>query len=167
MKNKQELKAQKGNITIRKTEHKQNFVILSTYHLQDNRLKPIEQHILTRLLILPNNWRITKTNTSNYFKVARNTFKKVLNNLVNYGYIEITKLNKNNEIYTIKEISNYQLEFDIYNLKQYTTGQLNFFLNNEKTEAKYKKVIKFYLEQNEQIEKYIKELEDEKDKELF
>lgn len=167
MKPKQNLKAQKGNITIRKTEHKQNFVILSTYHLQDKRLKPLEQHILTRLLILPDNWRITKRNTSKYFNIDRNTFRKILKNLINYGYIEITKLNSNNEIYTIKEISNYQLEFDIYNLKQYTTGQLNFFLNNEKTDAKYKKVIKFYLEQNEQIERYIKELEEEKDKELF
>ena len=167
MENKKAPKTQTGNITINKTEHKENFVILSTYHLQDKRLKPIEQHILTRLLILPNNWRITKKNTSKHFGLSIPTFTKIINSLVKYGYIEITKLNRNTEIYTIKEISDYQINFDIYNLKRYTTGQLNYFLNNDATPSKYKKVIKFYIDKDKELEKLLTELEQEQDNELF
>lgn len=160
-------KTQTGNITINKTEHKENFVILSTYHLQDKRLKPIEQHILTRLLILPNNWRITKLNTSKFFGISRPTFTKIINSLVKYGYLEIKKINQNSEIYTIKEISDYQLKFDIYNLKNYTNGQLNYFLKNDATPNKYKKVIQFYIDKNKELEKLLNELEEEQDNELF
>lgn len=151
--NKKSIKTQTGNIQINKIEHKENYAILSTYHLKDNRLTLAESGLLTKLLILPNNWKITKLNTSKYFNLSRNGFKKYINNLVKYGYIEITKQNNNNEIYKINEIGNNLTTFNVLYLKSYSINELNYFLNSKTTEPRYKNAIKKYLKTLNDFEK--------------
>jgi DNA-binding Lrp family transcriptional regulator len=164
---KENIKTQKGNIEIRKTEHKENFVILATYHLQDNRLTLAEKGFLTMLLALPNNWKISKSATSKFFNMSRNTFKTYIKALENYGYIEIEKINNNNESYLIKEISDYQINFNIYNIKSYTQKQLEFFLNNHLLNQKEINIVKKYINKIKEFEEDFKKLLEEYDNEQF
>jgi len=160
-------KTETGNIEFNSELRKGNYTVLSTFHLKDNRLNISEKGLLTILLTLPKNWTIKKSKMSQYLGIDRNTFKKMLNHLINLGYVQTEKLNTNNETYKINSISTEQKEFNIYNLKQYTRNQLEFFLNNDATPNKYKKVIKFYLDKDKELEKYINELLQEKDNEIF
>ena len=167
MKNNKTPKTQTGNIKFVREERKENFAILSTYHLQDNRLNTTEQLIFTKLLLLPPNFKISIRKTAYYLGISDQTFRIALNTFKQYGYIKTQKINQNETIYTIKEISDLQSEFNIYYLKNYTKSQLNYFLRNKNTPTKYKKTIKAYINKTEEYEKYVAELMEEKDNELF
>lgn len=163
---KQNIKTQKGNITIIRAEHKENFKTLATYHLQDKRLTLAEKGFLTLLLALPENWKITKKGTSRYFNMSLNTFKKYIKSLEQYGYIDIEKIDSNNEKYNIKEISDYQLTFNLFNIKSYTLKQLEFFIKNGHLTQKEINIINLYIKKqkefDEELNKLFKEIDNEK-----
>lgn len=158
---------QTGNIKFVRQERKENFATLSTYHLQDNRLTTTEQLIFTKLLLLPPNFKISIRKTAYYFNISDQTFRFAINTFKKLGYLKTERLNQNETIYTIKEISDIQSDFNIYYLTNYSKSQLNYFLRNQATPTKYKKTIKAYLEKTKEYEKYVAELMEEKDNELF
>lgn len=163
--NNKSTQAQKGNIQIEQSDNLENYFICTKYHLQDNRLTTSEKGLLTELLALPKNWKLTTRATSKYFNLARNTFTTYLNNLIKYGYVE--KLNINGQItYKINRTGNITEQFDPYKIRTYTKKQLIYFVENKETPIKYifliQKYLKKSLEFEKELNKFIEECENKK-----
>ena len=151
--------AQTGNIKIIESKHDKNFKTLSLYHLYDKSLTIQARGILTILLTLPNNFKITTKATSKFLNINEKTFYKVLNELRQKEYL-ITKTNGNKTTYIIKDMPN-KIDFNPYLIKSYTLKQLNYFYNSALIETKYKNLIKKALEKTIKGEQELKKLIDE------
>ena len=160
-------KTQTGNITINNELQNGYYVAISTFHLKDDRLTLAEKGLLTILLSLPKSWKIKKSKMSHYLNIDRNTFKKMLNNLINLGYVETKKINHTTEEYIINSTSTHQREFNIFEIKHYTEQQLNYFLLNKDTPPKYKKAINHYLTKYKEFEKELEKLIEDAENETF
>lgn len=165
---KRQPKQENGNIKREYSQTRERFEIIANYHLLDKRLTPAEKGILTCLMILPNNWKITQRATADYLQIDTKTFNRYIKKFIDTGYIEIKKGKRNNIDYIIKDKPT-RADFDIKYINDYSVKQLNFFLNDARIEQRYKDLIKKALngaiETSEHFNKTLEEIEQETAKE--
>lgn len=160
---KQKEQAQKGNTEIKRAYQKR-YECITTYHLNDKRLTLAEKGLLTILYTLPPSWKITKRATSKHLGISDKTFLNHLHRLVEIGYVEIKKTKNNKATYYLNERA-INGDFNPKEIEHYTIKQLNAYLNDDRTEERYKNLIKKALDSAEKTSEHFSKTLDEIDEE--
>lgn len=155
--------SQTANYEIKRAYQKR-YECITTYHLNDKRLTLAEQGFLTKLYILPSAWKITQRATAKHFNISPTTFNAYISRLIELGYVEIKKTKNNRAVYQLNERA-INGDFNPKEIEHYTIKQLNNYLNDDRTEERYKNLIKKALVSAEKTSEHFEKTLDEIDKE--
>lgn len=143
--NKNKCTQKQTNFKTIKAERNRRYETISNYHIYDKRLSLELKGLLTYLLILPQDFKISLEKTSAYLGISKHTFIKYLNQLKDLGYLEMNKISHNKYEYIIKERST-KSPFKAELIDKYTIKDLASYYNDTKTPIEYKNLIKKTLE---------------------
>lgn len=81
-----------ANAHIIRIEKNKNFTVMGNYHLQDKNLSCAALGLLSYMLSLPDDWDYSVQGLCSRRKESSKAIVKILNELKEHGYLEVTKL---------------------------------------------------------------------------
>ena len=105
--------------TIIRVQKQSNFVIVSRYPLEDERLSWEARGLYSFLLAKPDNWTISLTNLKNSSPSGLDKAKRILKELINFKYVEKHDVRNENGQFSYPEYTIYELPYDGY----FTVGE--------------------------------------------
>jgi hypothetical protein len=100
--------------TIIRVRKQDNFVIVSRYPLEDERLSWEARGLYSFLLAKPDNWTISLTNLKNSSPSGLDKAKRILKELIHFKYVDKREIRNENGQFSYPEYTIYELPYDGY-----------------------------------------------------
>lgn len=120
-------------MSVIRVQKNRNYTVMSNVHLKDKRLSLKAKGLLSMILSFPDDWNYSVNGLVSVCKENITAVKSAMNELKEYGYLKVTKLNPNET-----ESGRFEYVYDIFEQPQ-----------DEETQAEEKQEVQnLYLENN-------------------